>query len=240
VAPIADQNPDIERMRQEYSRRAARSDTKDLYSDKNPAHRWMISDRQKNVLRLISSINAGDISDLNILEIGCGSGGVIKEFVQFGVTPANLAGVDLLLDRLEQASADLKGCSWINAYGQSLPFQAETFDMLLQFTAYSSILDFDIRKDMAAEMLRVLKPGGNILWYDFIWNPTNPQTRGIGLKEVKSLFQGCVFSPVRITLAPPLTRLLLPRFPRLADWLSSLKIFNSHLLVRIQKTPQPS
>jgi SAM-dependent methyltransferase len=235
LAPIIDQNPDLRRLQQEYSRRAENLKTHDLYSLENPAHQWMIADRRKEILSLLEKVEVGALSDLNILEIGCGSGGVMNEFIQLGATVAHLTGVDLLLDRLEQASDDLPDCSWINANGQYLPFQDESFDLLLQFTAFSSILDPGTKKDMAAEMLRVLKPGGHIVWYDFIWNPTNSQTKGIGIKEIKSLFTGCNLFPSRITLAPPLTRLFLPRFPGLVDWLSSLKLFNSHLLVWIVK-----
>jgi len=54
-------------------------------------------------------------------------------------------------------------------------------------TAISSILDPEIRRNICADMQRVLrspdpasgKPGGMILWYDFWLNPTNPQTRGV-------------------------------------------------------------
>lgn len=233
--PIKNQNLDIQRLRQEYSHRAERLKTNNLYSSDNPAHQWMIADRHKNILEFLNLKLTRNLADLQILEIGCGSGGVIQEFIQSGAKPAGLTGVDLLIDRLEQASDDLPACFWVNADGQQIPFQDESFDLLLQFTAFSSILDSEIKKDMATEMLRTLKPGGNILWYDFIWNPNNPQTRGIGLREIKSLFTDCEFFPSRITLAPPLSRLLLPRFPQFADWLSALEIFNSHLLVWIQK-----
>lgn len=235
MAPLKDQNLDIQRLRQEYAQRTEKLKTNNLYSSDNSAHQWMINDRQKKILDLLNSNLTSNLSDLQILEIGCGSGGVIQEFIQLGATPARLTGVDLLLDRLGKGLEDLPACAWINANGQHLPFQDESFDLLLQFTAFSSILDFNIKKDMAEQMLRVLKPGGCILWYDFIWNPTNPQTRGIGLKEIKNLFPVCEFLPSRITLAPPLTRLLLPRFPHLADRLLSLKLFNSHLLVWIKK-----
>ena len=62
-------------------------------------------------------------------------------------------------------------------------------------TAISSILDSEIRRNICADMLRVLrspdpasgKPGGMILWYDFWLNPTNPQTRGVRFL-LRSLF----------------------------------------------------
>ena len=87
---------------------------------------------------------------------------------------------------------------------------------------------------MAREMLRVLKPDGLILWYDFWLNPTNRQTRGIRPREVKALFPNCHFKFRRITLAPPIAR-------RLAGWtwgacllLEWLRLFNTHYLVAIQ------
>lgn len=196
----------------------------------------MISDRHNKILELLNANLKEDLYDAHILEIGCGSGGVIKEFIQFGAKPAQLVGIDLLLDRLEQASVDLMSCSWLNANGQYLPFRNGTFDLLLQLTAFSSILDPKVKMDMASEMLRVLMPNGSILWYDFVWNPTNPQTKGIGLNEIRTLFPGCEIFHSRVTLAPPLTRFLLPRFPRLVNWLSSIRLLNSHLLVWVQKT----
>ncbi len=37
-------------------------------------------------------------------------------------------------------------------------------------------------------MLRVLKPNGIILWYDyFISKPTNPDVKGVGKREIKRL-----------------------------------------------------
>jgi len=81
-------------------------------------------------------------------------------------------------------------CSWINANGQYLPLKAESFDLILQLTAFSSILDANVKKDVALEMIRALKPGGSIPRYGFARNPTNPQTKGFRLKETKALFSG--------------------------------------------------
>ena len=91
---------------------------------------------------------------------------------------------------------------------------------------------------MAAEMLRVLKPGGAILWYDFWWNPTNPQTVGLKPKEIKALFSNCEYAFQKITLAPPLARRIVPISWQLAVLLESLKLFNSHYLVLIKKSDQ--
>jgi SAM-dependent methyltransferase len=144
--------------------------------------------------------------------------------------------IDLLHDRLHNAHQQLPGSKFTNADGQSLPFSANEFDLLLQFTAFSSILDPRIKRNMADEMLRVLKPDGAILWYDFWWNPTNPHTAGIKPKEIKAFFPGCNITLRKITLAPPIARRVVPLSWPLALVLESLKIFNSHYLAVIKKS----
>ena len=235
MAAMNDPNSDIQRLREEYARRAALASTDDRYSYSNPVYQWMLKNRRSAITDFLKRYQKSDICELRILEVGCGSGGVIQEFVNLGTVPVNSFGVDLLIDRLRVANNALPACSWIASDGQHLPFPSESFDLVLQFTAFSSILDPFIKSTMAAEMTRVLKPGQGILWYDFIWNPTNPQTKGIGLKEIKNLFPGSEIFASRITLAPPLTRLLLPRFPSIASRLASIKLLNSHQLVWIQK-----
>lgn len=235
MAPMTDSNSDIQRMREEYARRVALAGIDDRYSFSNPSYQWMLKNRSNAIIEFLKRYQKSDLSDLRILEIGCGSGGVLQEFISLGANSQNLIGVDLLIDRLRVANNALPACSWITSDGQHLPFPSESYDLVLQFTAFSSILDPFIKSTMAAEMTRVLKPGQGILWYDFIWNPTNPQTRGISLKEIKNLFPDCKLYSSRITLAPPLTRLLIPRFPRLANRLESIKLLNSHLLIWIQK-----
>jgi hypothetical protein len=106
---------------------------------------------------------------------------------------------------------------------------------MTQFTAFSSILEMSVKESMASEMLRVLKDDGVIVWYDFWWNPTNQQTAGIQLKEIRHLFPGCQFSWKKITLAPPITRRIVPLSWSFALFLESLKVFNTHNLVLIQK-----
>ena len=58
-----------------------------------------------------------------------------------GHLPANLYGVDLLGNKLLDAHHILPGSSFVNADGQSLPFPSGSFDIVMQYTAISSILD---------------------------------------------------------------------------------------------------
>jgi SAM-dependent methyltransferase len=175
--------------------------------------------------------------------VGCGGGGVLAELLSFGAAPGDLFGVDLLRDRLSYAHGRLPGSHFYNADGQRLPFPSRSFDLALQFTALSSVLDPNIRQTICREMLRVLrspepvtgKPTGLVVWYDFWLNPTNPQTRGIRPEEIRQLFPGCRYEFRRITLAPPLTRRLAGVSWGLCLFLESLKFLNTHYLAIIQR-----
>jgi ubiquinone/menaquinone biosynthesis C-methylase UbiE len=191
--------------------------------------------RQRNTLALLRECGITRLDGYEILEIGCGSGGVLMEYLGYGAEARRLYGVDLLANRLEEARRRLPGSGLYCADGQRLPFASGRFDLALQYTAFSSVLDEVIRRKMAEEMLRVVKPGGLVVWYDFWLNPTNRQTRGIRPGEVRGLFPGCNYNFHKITLAPPLARRIAPVSWGLAQVLEGMKIFNSHYLAAIRK-----
>ncbi|MDD2921898.1 MAG: glycosyltransferase [Anaerolineales bacterium] len=224
---------DVARLKREYADRKLRFADKDIYTWFNQANLFAIHQRQRFVLKALQSKGFTDLSRLKILEMGCGDGGVLTEFLNFGAPPRNLYGIDLLADRLSHACAQLQTSHLANADGQNIPFAAQSFDLVLQYTALSSILDSQIRKGVAEEMLRVLKNNGAVLWYDFWLNPTNRQTRGIKPAEIRGLFPNCDFEFRKITLAPPLARRIVPISWGAALFLERIKILNSHYLVLI-------
>ena len=115
------------------------------------------------------------------------------------------------------------------ADGARLPVGDKTFDVVMQVTMFTSILDPALRRQVAAEMQRVLAPGGCILWYDFFLdNPRNADVRGVGRKELRSLFPGSHLSLRRVTLAPPLGRAVAPRSVLLARALEAVPLLRSH------------
>jgi ubiquinone/menaquinone biosynthesis C-methylase UbiE len=107
--------------------------------------------------------------------------------------PENITGVDLLADRVAKARQlcpeALKVCCGNAA---NLTFPDATFDLVLQSMVFTSILDPTARQQIAAEMLRVLKEDGLILWYDFyVNNPWNADVRGVKRHEIYRLFPDC-------------------------------------------------
>lgn len=221
---------DLDRLRIEYQDRKRRLADKDVYSPFNAANLFILQQRQRALIGALRKAGISDLSQKRILEMGCGAGGVLLELLQLGASPQNLFGADLLEDRLAEAKRKLPASHFINADGRRLPFPARSFDLVTQFTALSSVLDEGVRREIAQDMLRVLKPDGAILWYDFWWNPANRQTRGIRPKEIRALFPGCRVALKKITLAPPLARRIVPLSWSAALILESLNVLNSHYL----------
>jgi ubiquinone/menaquinone biosynthesis C-methylase UbiE len=221
-------------MQTEYKDRARRLAGDDRYSWSNPAQLFLLQQRQRAVLYALRRLGFIDLANKRILEVGSGCGGVLAEFVCFGASPHNLYGLDLLRDRLRDAKRRLPGSHFMQADGSCIPFPQHSFDLVLQYTAISSVLDPDLRRMICAEMLRVLKPTGLILSYDFWLNPTNKQTRGLPMNEIRHSFAGCRVDFQRITLAPPITRKLAPVSWNVCLLLEVLKIFNTHYLAVIR------
>lgn len=229
------QQTDLARLRTEYADRQRRLAGSDIYSPFNKSTLFIHQQRQRAIVSLLKKHGFGSLDRKHILELGCGCGGVLQELLSLGAQPACLHGTDLLPDRVKDAHDRLPHLPLTVSDGRHLPYPSASFDLVLQFTVFSSVLDDPLKTSLASEMLRVLLPGGLILWYDFWLNPTNPQTRGIRPAEIKTLFPGCTFDFHKITLAPPLARRLVPLSWLLSALLEKLTILNTHYLVAIRK-----
>jgi len=184
------------------------------------------------VLALLRQHNRHALAKQKILEVGCGDGQILRELTKWGAQPENLAGVDLLPDQINEARRLCPGSvSLYCGNAVEMPFSDATYDLVVQVTAFSSVLDLAMKQQMGREMLRVLKPEGAILWHDFFFNnPKNPDVRGIRLREIRSLFPDCVVAVRRVTLAPPLTRLVAPLSWSFCYCLARIGVFNTHYL----------
>ena len=203
------------RIRAAYARRKG-DDV--LYSWFSPGHLFMLQERERLVLTLLKQHNFGVLTTKKILEIGCGTGSWLREFIKWGARPENIIGVELIPEHVAEAKRLCpSGIKIECGSAAKLPFSDETFDLILQSTVFTSILDSEMKQRVATEMIRVLKKEGVILWYDYhVNNPWNPDVRGVKKREIHRLFDGCRIDLQRITLAPPLVRLLAPY-----SWLAS-------------------
>ena len=227
-------NVELERIRKEYARRQACPRLQGLYSPFQPGSLYSHQSRERVFLDLLRRHGIQTLAGLRILDVGCGTGGELRRLIDYGAAPENMFGLDLLSHHVAQAKKLNPGMFLVSGNGANLPYLSASFDLVTQLTVFSSILDDKLKQAIAAEMLRVLKPGGMILWYDYWLNPVNPATRGVRPAEVRWLFSGCRYEFQRITLAPPIARILAGHSWLLCYLLEKLWVFNTHYLAAIR------
>jgi SAM-dependent methyltransferase len=189
-------------------------------------------ERERHLSALLSEQGLLPLSGKKILEVGCGTGRWLRDLVTWGAEPANLHGVELLeasAARARRLCPPQVTVECGNAAQLKLPSAA--FDIVLQAGLFSSLFDDTMKRAIAAEILRVLRPGGIVLWYDFcLRNPQNPYVQPISDAEITELFPRCGVEVRRVGLATPLVRLLAPRSPRMCTLLSRVPALCTHLL----------
>jgi SAM-dependent methyltransferase len=222
-----------ERIESVYSRR----DPGDRYSWFNGAHLLLIQEVERRILRLLRQHRVQMLDEKRILEVGCGSGYWLCEFVKWGVRPENLVGIDILPIRVAEARRlSPRGVTVLCGSAAELELPSATFDLVLQATVFTSILDSIVRRQIASEMLRVVKADGFILWYDYLVNnPRNPDVRGVKKGEIHDLFPDCNIHLERITLAPPFARAIAPYSFLLCELLGKIPFLCTHYLGIIRK-----
>jgi SAM-dependent methyltransferase len=215
----------------------ARRQDEARYSWFNPGHLFSVQDRERRVLGLLRELGFAALETKEIFEIGCGTGFWLRDFIKWGAQPTNLSGVDLLPDRMAKARALCpEGVKIQCGSAAKLAYPDETFDIVLQSTVFTSVLNDDIKRQMAAEMIRVVKGKGLILWYDYhVNNPWNPDVQGVKKAEIHRLFHGCQIDLRRITLAPPLVRFLAPYSWLVCHLLTAIPLLCTHYLGVIRK-----
>jgi SAM-dependent methyltransferase len=222
------------RIEAEYRRRAAEVPA-DFYAPWQPWVRLLAEERERVAAGLLRRAGV-PLTAGRVLEVGCGAGGWLPALRAWGVEEHSLHGIDLDRERLAAAAAAFPAATLLHGDAAHLPWPDRNFHLVVASTVFSSILAAAVRRRVAAEVERVLAPGGALLWYDLRYNnPRNPNVRGIGRGELRQLFPA-LRGPVRsLSLAPPLARALAPRSLSLARALSAVPFLRSHLLAVLRR-----
>jgi ubiquinone/menaquinone biosynthesis C-methylase UbiE len=133
------------------------------------------------------------LRDKRILDVGCGTGGTLRKFIKYGTVPENLSDIDLIEERIETAKHLSPNINFICGNAEYLPYPNDYFEIVIQFTCFSSIIDKSLQENIAREMLRVLKPGGYIIWYDIRKMKSNPNMMAIDKNRILELFPNCQY-----------------------------------------------
>ncbi len=179
------------------------------WSDENLGNRAIIDQRRHRARAVLATDPWWEGSRSTVLDLGCGTGGVPQELFGSGGGAPRVTGVDLSEERLRVAAGRFDEVPVLLAEASALPFPAREFDLVLAFTVFSSVRDATLARRMAAEINRILRPSGAVLWYDVRYpNPANPHTRAMSRRRIRALFPGFTVALEPITVLPPLARRL--------------------------------
>jgi SAM-dependent methyltransferase len=219
--------------------RYARRGSEDRYSILRPEVWQTLQERQRVLLRLWAQLGVHDLAQRRLVEVGCGTGGNLLEMLRLGFAPQHLQGIELLPERLQTARAVLPAAVQLHLGDASItPIEPASQDIVLLSTVFSSLLDSAFQDHLAQVIWQWLRPGGAVLWYDFtVNNPSNRDVRGVPLSRLRQLFPQARVLHRRVTLAPPLARLLCRVHPALYPVFNSLPLLRTHLLAWVEKPP---
>lgn len=227
----------IERQRimAEYRRRDLDVDA-DKYAPWQPAESLARFQRKRLAAAMLKRLDVFPKPGNQCLEIGYGKLGWLADLIDWGVHERDLHGIELRAARCEQARDALPLADLRIGDASNLPWNNDTFHLVIASTVFSSILSETVRQKIADEISRVLMPGGVLIWYDLaVNNPGNRQVRGISRAELRRLFPR-LDGPMRsVTLAPPMARLVAPKSWALATLLETIPVFRTHVMAVLIK-----
>ena len=169
---------EYERARSQYEKRDAAGGQTEFWSLSNPVVVHLMQERERAVLRGLTRMGI-QLSQAYVLDVGCGNGNEFASLLRWGAKKEHLHGVELSPHRAK-AAAQLGLAEVVLVDGEKLPYKNYSFDIVVQNVVFSSIIDDSVRKSLAEEMFRVLKPGGFLVWYD----STNSRSRDVHFKDV--------------------------------------------------------
>lgn len=202
----------------------------------NPGNLEINKERINEIQIILKQFNYYPLSDKKILDIGCGVGEILNWFIGLGAIPENLYGVDLHPILINQAKEKFNNINFLCMNGEDLDFPDSTFDIVLLFTVFSSIMEEKMTINIAKKISRLLKNGGCILFYDFFLNnPFNTNVRGISRKKISQYFPEMEIFSKKITLLPLLARRLGRHAPILYPLFNSISLLHTHNFALIKK-----
>lgn len=218
------------RISEEYRRRSVEVSA-DLYAAWQPAEILSRTTRTRAAARMLHRAGAFPESGKQCLEIGFGSLGWLGALIGWGLREADLHGIELDPKRAAKACEALPSADLRVGDATELPWDDNSFHLVVASTVFTSVLDDRVREMIAKEIVRVLAPGGALLWYDFaVNNPRNPHVRKVDRRELRKLFPRLSGEIKSITLAPPIARFIAPKSWVLATILEAIPFLRTHLI----------
>jgi ubiquinone/menaquinone biosynthesis C-methylase UbiE len=199
---------------------------KDYYSRKGSSRNDLLADAgvlfqtfayQKSIVEALRTLPVE--RGWNVLDVGCGAGGSLVQFLSYGFTPNRLYGIDVDPERIRAGRERLPGVSFVCSDASSIGFESAFFDMVMESTLFIQLVDDDLARRVANEMVRVAKPLGYIVLIDWRYSYRHPEYKAVSRKRIADLF--AVGTKTRVhcrrrgALIPPMGRFLSRYLPPL-------------------------
>jgi ubiquinone/menaquinone biosynthesis C-methylase UbiE len=212
--------------------RIEEDETQELYEHLSRADQSIHTTRDAAFLALLRRNGIDSLDGLNIVEVGCGTGSLIRTLDHYGADTSLVEAVDV--SSASTATTHEHHQQVAQADASALPFADASFDLAMAFTSFSAMHEDKARVSAASEAIRVLRPGGIAVLYDFRVNPTNRDARPVREEHLLQWFSGLRTEIERVTLAPPIVRAL-GGASALCRPLERLPWLRTHLLAAITK-----
>jgi SAM-dependent methyltransferase len=231
---------EADRVRAVYAAYDERGGRAQLWSEENAGNRVIAAERDRLVDDWLRRERPGDRSALRLLDVGCGRAATLQRMTSLGFASSRVVGLDLLAGRLVDARGAGVDLPLVAADATAMALASASVDVALTQTVFSSIADAAVARELAAEVARVVRPGGLLVWYDLRRdNPRNPDVHGLDLAAVEALFPGWDASLEPCTLLPPLARRLGGAAPTLYGPLASVPLLRTHLVGVLRRPARP-
>jgi ubiquinone/menaquinone biosynthesis C-methylase UbiE len=164
------------------------------YGNRTAAVYWQF--RDQIVFPIVSSwLATRKLESIRVLEVGTGHAHELNKYALLNITQAQLSGVDLVIERLNQAKKIYPCMGFAQQNGLQLAFANDSFDIVFQYTCVVHPLTKEKQELMCREMMRVLKPGGIVVW----WDLARPSWRLVNMRRLCNFL--CGKTSIRGTLS---------------------------------------
>jgi SAM-dependent methyltransferase len=159
---VSNEGAETVRISAEYQRRASELLT-DFYAWMRPSNLMLHEHALPACIPMLGSGSQFPLGERRIADIGCGDGGCCLSSFTGERMPRICAESTSARTVLEARAGGSPQADLRSGSASKLPWPHRSFDLVSQFTVFTSILDPELKRAVAAEMLRVLKPDGMIL-----------------------------------------------------------------------------
>src|SRR5437879_1290781 len=111
------------------------------YAPFNIANLMAVQQRERVLASMLAKDGLSELSGLEVLDVGCGGGRLFLRLMSWGASPESLHGIDVQAERVLRARSVHPKIEVVEGNAAVLPWDNERFDLVTQFTAFTSVAD---------------------------------------------------------------------------------------------------